>query len=439
MAGAILSTASFFGHVSRDLAGSLRGRWVRFYRRVVLGEELATVAVDVYPFFEYMTGVGWYTWNLLAALDRRDDALSYNLYAHTFVGPDEPAPASMPGSERMRLRIHRLPHRFLLPKRATLWLMRRLVEPLLRLLDANDVLFAPNFFIPRSQLPFGRSGVATIHDMAFRVMPRTVAPETLDELERNLPPSMYRVERLIAVSEATAEDAAEHLQISRRRIHTVHEGLDPTFARPPESGVRTDAPQETGPELPGRYLLFVSTLEPRKNVSGILSAFKLLVEWGYSGHLLLVGRWGWRTEALRAQLETSPARHRIRHLEDVTREQLPALYRRADALLFPSWLEGFGLPLLEGMACGVPVVTSGLSAMPEVAGSAAVYVDPASPHGIASAVSSLVEDQQLRTRLIEHGRERASRFSWDRAAAATAQVLRQVAGLRVTAEDEYRV
>jgi glycosyltransferase involved in cell wall biosynthesis len=328
--------------------------------------------------------------------------------------------------------------------------MRRLVEPLLRLLDANDVLFAPNFFIPRSQMPFGRCGVATVHDMAFRVMPRTVAPETLAELEQNLPPSLFRVERLIAVSEATAEDVVEHLQISRHRIHTVHEGLDPRFTPAPlagredqhhqadEAGARPGA-GDGGRELPARYLLFVSTLEPRKNVSGILSAFRLMVEWGYTGHLVLVGRWGWRTEEIRAQLETSPVRHRISHLEDVSPQELPVLYRRADALLFPSWLEGFGLPLLEGMACGVPVVTSGLSAMPEVAGSAAVYVDPASPHGIASAVSSLVEDPQLRARLVERGRERASRFSWDRAAAATAQVLRQAAGLRVTAEDEYRV
>jgi alpha-1,3-rhamnosyl/mannosyltransferase len=108
-------------------------------------------------------------------------------------------------------------------------------------------------------------------------------------------------------------------------------------------------------------------------------------------------------------------------------------------LLFPSWLEGFGLPLLEAMASGTPVVTSGASAMPEVAGPAAVYVDPSSPHGIASAVDALIADPQHRQRLIELGRSRVARFSWDRAAAATAQVLRQAAGLASTGDDEYRV
>ena len=171
----------------------------------------------------------------------------------------------------------------------------------------------------------------------------------------------------------------------------------------------------------------------------LLQAFRLIVSWGYPGHLLLVGRWGWRTEAIRRELEGSPVSGRIEHLDYVERETLPTLYRRADALLFPSWLEGFGLPILEAMACGTPVVTSGRSAMPEVAGPAAVYVDPESAHGIASAVSSLLEDPDHRERLGRLGRERARRFSWDDAAAASAQVLRQAAGLEATGDDEYRV
>lgn len=430
MAISILSTLRFFFHVARDLVGTLRSRWQRFEARVVRGEESAAVGVDIFPFFERMTGVGWYEWNLLTALDRRADNLVYNLYAHTFLASDEPAPPVMPGSLRMRSRVHQLPHGFIFPQRLTVWMLRWLVEPLLRLLDGNDVLFAPNFFIPRSQLPFGRTGVATMHDVAFCVEPKMVARETLADLKDFLPGTLFRAERLIAVSEATAEDAVEYLGIDRRRIHTIHEGLDPRFAEP--------GPVDE-PELPERYLLFVSTLEPRKNVLNILKAFRMLVDWGYQGHLLLVGRWGWKTAEIRYELERSSARHRIVHLDYVERSQLPCIYRRADALLFPSWLEGFGLPLLEGMACGTPVVTSGRSAMPEVAGPAAVYVDPARPLGIASAVSSLLEDDQHRRRLVEQGRIRAARFSWDRAAAATAQVLRQAAGLPPTEDDEYRV
>ena len=186
-------------------------------------------------------------------------------------------------------------------------------------------------------------------------------------------------------------------------------------------------------------MLFVSTIEPRKNVAGVLRAFALLAEWGYGGKLVMVGRWGWRTENIRAELEASPVRDRVVHLDYVERERMTSVYGQARALLFPSWLEGFGLPILESMACGTPVVTSGRSAMPEVAGPAGVYVDPESAHGIATGVASLLEDPDHHERLQNLGRNRAVRFSWDEAAAASAGVFRRAAGQRVDEPDEYRV
>ena len=377
-----------------------------------------------------MTGVGWYEWNLLAALDRRNDGLTYNLYARTFLAPDDRPPPKMPGGRSMRLRVHQIPAGFLLPVRPTLFVLRSVLEPLLRILDDNDVLFAPNFFLHGDQLPFGRAQVATVHDLAFLAMPETVSPATLEGLKRHLPRTLYPADLLVAVSDAPAGDLVDRLAVSQRTIRTIHEGVDPGFAE----GAATGPPVA----LPEAYLLFVSTLEPRKNVVGVLRAFRLLVEWGYQGDLVLVGRWGWRTDAIRQEIESSPVRHRIRHLDYVERPQLAALYRRADALLFPSWLEGFGLPLLEGMACGTPVVTSGTAAMPEIAGPAAVYVDPESPHSIASATAALLRDPQHRDRLVALGRRRAQKFSWDRSAEATAQVLLQVAGLPAEAADEFR-
>jgi glycosyltransferase involved in cell wall biosynthesis len=210
----------------------------------------------------------------------------------------------------------------------------------------------------------------------------------------------------------------------------VHEGLDPRF----ESDGGTLPEEVSGP-----YLLFVGTLEPRKNISGIIKAFEQVVEHGWEGTLVLVGRWGWRTGGMRRDLEASPARHRIVHLEHVSREQLPALYREAEALLFPSWLEGFGLPILEAMACGCPVITADRSAMPEVAGPAAIYVDPADPEAMAVTIVALLDDGHRLEELSAAGRERVQQFSWDRAAAATAQILRDAAGLPLTGADEYRV
>jgi len=426
------ATAGYFLDILRDLAGTLRHRWRRFHRRLAQGDDIAAVGVDVTPFLEPLTGVGWYEWNLLDALCRREDGLFYNLYAHTFPTPSDPAPSRIPSSPRLRLRIHPIPKGFLLPARVTQLVLRTFVEPLLRILDGNDVLFAPNFYIHPTQAAYGRGLVATVHDLGYALMADTVAPETLDLMRRHLPTTLFHADRIIAVSAATAGDLKEHLGVPGRRVHVVHEGRDPLFGGRSE---RTVKPAD----LPDRYLLFVSTIEPRKNVTGVLRAFRLLVEWGYDGHLVLVGRWGWRTDVIRLELESSPVQHRIVHVDYVERDRLVEFYRHADALLYPSWLEGFGLPLLEAMACGPPVVTSGRSSMPEVAGPAAVYVDPASPHGIASSVASLLADETNRQRLTRMGHERVERFSWDNAAAATAQILRQAAGLPPTDEDEYRV
>jgi len=218
--------------------------------------------------------------------------------------------------------------------------------------------------------------------------------------------------------------------VSPRRIHVVHEGVDPAFA-----AGRTAAPAS----LPSRFLLFVSTLEPRKNVVNMLEAFSLAVAAGYPGDLVLVGRWGWRTEAAQAALERSPVRDRIHHLDYLDRPVLAAVMRRAEALLFPSLLEGFGLPVVEAMACGTPVIVSATSSLPEVAGDAALYVDPHDPTSIAAAIVTLAGDRELALRLAERGRARAARFRWEEAAQATAAVLRRAAGLPSRFDDAYRV
>ena len=427
----IRATVVFFVHLVRDLLGTLRARVRRTFDWIVFGGDQVVVGVDVFPFAEKMTGVGWYEWNLLTALDRRDDGIRYNLYAHTFLAPGE-QPPPVPGSRKMRLRVHQLPEGFLLPVRITLWLLRRFVEPVLWYLDGNDVIFAPNFIPPRRLQSFGRRLVITVHDLAFAIHPEMVAPETLGHLRSHFLGVLRRAERLIAVSEATARDLVDNFEIEPGRVHTVHEGLDPHFA-----SLVDDRPID--PSLPDDYVLFVSTIEPRKNVIGVLRAFALLAEWGYEGKLVLVGQWGWKTETIRAEYDASPVRDRIVQLDYVDRARMAAVYSQARALLFPSWLEGFGLPILESMACGTPVVTSGRSAMPEVAGPAGVYVDPESAHSIATGVSSLLDDDDHRRRLSKLGRERCMRFSWDEAAAATANVLRLAAGAKSHGPDEYRV
>ena len=430
MAHRLRITAAFFADLLRDLAGTARKRLLRWWRRTVLGEDVLTVGVDIFPFFERMTGVGWYEWNLLARLPTVDSGVELNLYAHTFAAPDEPSPPPLPTGERTRFRFHHVPEGFLLPVGPAIAVLRAVVEPLLLFLDGNDVFFAPNFFVPRRHLAAGGRLVATVHDLTFLRLPDTMQRETLDNLHRHLPGTLFAASRLIAVSQATADDLVSLAGVSRPRIHVIHEGVDPAFA----------AADGTPPRgLPSRYLLFVSTLEPRKNVAGLLDAFALAVEAGYPGDLVLVGRWGWRTGDVQRRLAASVVRRRIHHLDYLDRPSLTAVMRRAEAMVFPSFLEGFGLPVVEAMACGVPVIVSDRSSLPEVAGEAALYVDPDDAATIAQAMVRVARDSGLRARLRDAGLDRAALFRWDDAALATAAVFRQAAGLEAGGDDAYRV
>jgi glycosyltransferase involved in cell wall biosynthesis len=413
----------------RDLAGTTAARLRRQWRRAVNGEEVLAVGVDAFPFFDYMAGIGWYEWNLLLHLTEVDPAIELHLYAHTFAAPDEPSAPPLPTGPRTRFRFHHLPAGFLLPIGPTIAVLRAVVEPLLLALDGVDVYFAPNFFPPARHAPARRRLVVTVHDLAFRRLPHTLHHETLDDLERLLLPTLAAADAIIAVSQATADDLRELLGVGERRIHVIHEGVDTAFAAP---GGALPA------GLPERFLLFVSTLEPRKNILGLLAGFERAVADGYPGDLVLVGRWGWRTEVARRAFASSPVRDRIHRIDRLDRPALNAVMRRAEALLFPSLLEGFGLPVLEAMACGLPVITSDRSSLPEVAGEAALYVDPDDPASIATAIGRLAGEPALRERFAEAGRRRAARFSWESAAAATASVLRRAAGMPQPHADAYR-
>jgi len=426
----VRGTVLFFWNILRDLAGTLAARVRRSYHSVVLGEESLAVGVDIFPFFERMTGVGWYEWNVLARLPEVDPHVELRLYAQTFGAPEEPPPPRLPTSLRTRFRFHHMPHGFLLPVRATLRVLRLTVEPVLLFLDGNDVFFAPNFVVPRRHLPAVRSLVPTVHDLAFLRLPKTVQRETLDNLRHHFPGVLFAADALIAVSAATAGDLTGVGGVNPRRVHVIHEGVDPGFAA---RGLHAPA------GLPARYLLFVSTLEPRKNVVNLLEGFARAVAEGYPGDLVLVGRWGWHTESAQGALARSPVRERIRHLNYLDRESLAAVMRHAEALVFPSLLEGFGLPVVEAMACGLPVIVSRASSLPEVAGDAALYVEPGDPAGIAAAIGRMAGDPSLRERLAARGRERAARFRWDETARATAAVLRRAGGLPERFADAYCV
>lgn len=230
-----------------------------------------------------------------------------------------------------------------------------------------------------------------------------------------LPIAARRAAALQCISRSTEADLVERFPAAAGRTHVVPLAADERF--------RPEGPRATVDDRP--YVLGVGTLEPRKNLPRLVEAFASLPAELRGEHLLaLVGPRGWETEETLGAID----RHRelVRMLGFVPDEELPALYRGADLFAYPSLYEGFGLPVLEAMRCGTPVLTSNVSSLPEVAGDAAVYVDPTDTAEIRRGLARALGDSSARSTLARAGLERAAEFSWSRCASNTIGVLEQV-------------
>lgn len=282
-----------------------------------------------------------------------------------------------------------------------------------------DVFHSPNYTLPIT-LPC--PSVVTVHDLAFtdRRFHKARLRLYLTLLTKF---SLRRADHIIAVSEYTKSQVETRFPFVTGRISVVYSGLDSTFASAPPTGGNGSSRNGHRP-----YVLFVGSIEPRKNLPRLIRAFEQAMSaTGLPHDLVLCGPWGWKYGAVEEALRRSPLRDRIHHTGYVPSADLPSLYAGADLLAYPSLDEGFGFPVLEAMASGTPVVTSDRSALPEVAGGAAVTVPPSDEGAIADAISTVLSDRGLAIELAERGRERAAEFTWNRAAAQTIEIYRQVA------------
>ncbi len=273
----------------------------------------------------------------------------------------------------------------------------------------------PNaYFGPAGALPLGRVGcpsAITIHDLAIyrnqRWFPRRQPLST----RLVVPRSVLRADVVIAASENTARDVVEFFGIDRKRIEVVPLGVSAKF-RPMGHDELDEARARLG--LPDRFILFVGTVEPRKNLETLLDAWVLMRD---RPDLVVVGSWGWRYESIREKMDRLGPR--LHHLQSMDPEELPAIYNLARALAHPAWYEGFGLPPLEAMACGTPVVVSDTSSLPEVVGGAGMLVPAGDVEAWRKALETVVSDVDLAAAMRHRGILRAAQFSWERSAHLT--------------------
>ena len=349
-------------------------------------------------------GVHQYIYHLLRHLGHADDELRYTVLLGEGVLPPEVPLASLQS---------RWPTR----RAAVRMLWEQLVQPrVLRRIKA-DLVHGPVFVGPLfTSCPV----VVTIHDLSFIRFPYMFRPANRLYLTTLTRLSARRARRLIAVSTHAAGEATRLLGVPPQRVDVVYHGVDPAFRPFPTDEIAAFR-QRRG--LPDRFVLFVGTLEPRKNLVRLVEAFARIRDGRV--RLVLAGGKGWLYDELFATVEALDLSEEVIFPGYVMSDELPLWYNAATVLAYPSVYEGFGLPVLEAQACGTPVLTAHASSLPEVAGDAALLVDPCDVEALAAGLHRLLTDETLRRQLRERGLAHAKQFSWPRAAQETARVYRR--------------
>jgi glycosyltransferase involved in cell wall biosynthesis len=306
------------------------------------------------------------------------------------------------------------------PWRMAVWLGQMARMPLNRYLPDAELYHATeHLLMPLRRVPT----VLTVHDLIFLQTPEHHKPLNRWYLRWTLPLYCRRADHIIAVSETTRRDLIAAYDLPPEKISVIYEAADPRFYPQPPA-VQSQIRAAYG--LPDQYLLYVGTIEPRKNLERLLAAWAPLYRSGDCPALVIIGKRGWLSEGFFAALEDSPARQGVLLTGYVPDQDLPALYSSATTFVWPSLYEGFGLPPLEAMACGSPVVCSNASSLPEVVGDAALLFNPENTDELRERLRYVVRDEALRRDLRARGLARAAAFSWQRTAEETVRVYEMV-------------
>ena len=367
------------------------------------------IGIDYTAAVRQGAGIGRYTRQLVRALAELDAQNEYVLLTASG-GIRKPVSSLEDVAGRANVRTVNLP----VSDHAMAVLWHRLHLPLWAELScgALDIFHSPDFTLP----PVRRARtILTIHDLSFIRVPMTSHPRLRSYLLRAVPASVRRADAVLADSECTKVDAIELLGADPACVEVIYPGVEERFQQVRDThaldGVRTHY------RLPARFVLGLATLQPRKNFERLIQAYaRIKATVGGRLKLVIAGGLGWMYEGIFQRVEELGLQDAVSFPGYVSDEELPALYTLADVFVFPSLYEGFGLPALEAMACGTPVVTSNVSSLPEVVGDAALTVDPLDVDALAEAMHRALTDMDLRGRMIRQGKERARHFTWPRAA-----------------------
>lgn len=370
------------------------------------------IGIDVTAALAQGGGIGRYVRELIRAVVASDAPFQYRLFS---ARPPEqlPVPDPLPQARHVSHHPAPLPERWLY----RLWYRLRLPLPVQLVTGGLDLFHSPDFVLPPV---YGRiPTVLTVHDLSFIHYPHTFPDVLVNYLNRVVPWSVRRATHILADSEATRQDLLDLWQVPAAKVTVLYSGVNAAFQ--PAGGETVTAVRQRYGLDDAPYLLSVGTVQPRKNYQMLIQAFAgVAAQWPHT--LAIAGGKGWLYDEMLAEIERQGLNGRVRFIGFVDDADLPALYTGADLFLFPSLYEGFGLPLLEAMGCGVPVLTSNASCLPEVVVDqetgveTAVLLSPHDPQAWQTAMHHLLNDAAARTRLQQTGQAHIANFTWDRAA-----------------------
>ncbi len=374
-----------------------------------------TVGINAVPILSPLTGVGQYTYRLITELQQMLPHKPWLFYGTSWDSEIRTAPP--PGARELNNAIKRLmphPHlitRFLKQARFSSGATKHRIS----------LYHEPAFLAYRFKGP----SVVTVHDLSWVRHPETHPAERLREMNRFMPKVIEHATHIIVDSDFVRGEVINHYSVPHERVTTVLLGVGAEF-RPYASAESSVVLAQFGLEH-GKYQLAVGTLEPRKNLSTVIAAFERLPESIRQRFpLVIVGMNGWGMENFSKNFQHMIARGEVRLLGYVSQKELPALYSGARLFIYPSLYEGFGLPPLEAMACGVPVIASNRASLPEVVGDAGLLVEPMDDMVISMHMQSLIDDSTLHARLSKAGLDRASAFTWRKFAHETIAVYKKI-------------
>lgn len=371
------------------------------------------IGIDVSPAVGDRTGVGQYSFNLVKELAKIDKENQYTIFSFfTYIYNEEFKKFDFNRDKNFKFKFENLSREWI----DYLW--RKLWIPKCKFLDGLDLFHSTTFCFPDD---FSGKIISTIYDVSFKTHPQFHEQANIEHCERGVKQAIEKADKIIVISGHTKKDLIKYYNCPEEKIVITYLGCDERF-RVLDGSEKISAIKKKY-KIDKPFIFNVGSIEPRKNISGLMEAYSILEnKYKKSFDLVIAGGKGWLNSGIYKKKEELNLAGNVKFIGYVDDDDLPYLYNSAELFVYPSFYEGFGLPILEAMACGCPVITSNSASMPEVSGDAAILIDPEKTDMLETAIESVLKNRGKHKSMKEKGLKQAEKFSWTKCAQETLRV-----------------